>query len=280
MSVLGTDLDKMLEMIKDNIINEKKDIQNVKTNAMDTFFQNVMNDSSIDYYEKWKFIESLNDLQKSKNLIKIVGKAFKNQKHLGNDDFTLSAISEDWILDYFDKVKNVSSDSFQGIWSAILETEAETPGKISKKLLHTLYLMDCSDAESFVNLSKFCFADAGENHKEMYHPIVMFKQFNKDYSALGMSYEMLEDLENLGLIITDFNSGFCFHFIKKLYYKDKFVEITSQDKINAGNVKLTKIGQSLMNSIHVSHNDAVFRFTIERWQLDNCRLQVNNKFYY
>lgn len=260
------------ELINSNLINEKKDLHDIRINAINTLMQNIMNNESLDYATKWKEIEKLNDLQKKKNLITIIKDAFTSKKsELTNE------IDSDWMLDFMDKAQNISNAEFQKIWSAVLETESEHPGKIPKKLLHQLYLMDSRDAKNFINFSRFCFAD--EERKDMYHPILFLKSEYKKYCSFGIDHEILEELQNLNLIICDYNEGYCFKYRKDFFYKDKYVAVNNHGNIDAGNVKLTSVGQELMNLIHKSSNDVVFKYTIDKWLNDGCIVQVNNKFF-
>lgn len=259
-------------LINSNIINEKKDLHDVKINAINTLMQNIVNDKELDYQKKWEEIEKLNALHKRKNLVTIIKDAFSSKENrLPND------IDADWLLDFMDKAQNISNVEFQKIWSAILETEAEQPGKISKKLLQQLYLMNSNDAKNFINFSRFCFADGG--YKDMYHPILFLKSEYKKYCSFGIDYKILEELQNLNLIICDYGEGYCFKYRKKFFYKDKFVAVNNHGNIDAGNVKLTSIGQTLINLIHKSNNDVIFKYTIDKWLQDGCIVQVNNKFF-
>lgn len=265
------------ELINEHLIDEQKDINNIKVNAMNTFFQNYINDEKIDYAEKWDSIIKLDKMQRTRNKLSVFNKAFSEKSEFDSDSFSLNNISEDWLIDFMDKVEKVSNEEFQIVWSKLLLKEAENPGIVPKKVLHTLFLMDSDDAKNFVEFTRFCFADGGKNHYNLYHPIVFFKRDSKKYESFGLNLEQIESLENLGLIMKDFNNKYCFKNKKILYYKDKYIVIKA-DEIDAGNIKLTKVGQSLINIINIVHNDVIFKHTIELWKKDGCLVQVNNKF--
>lgn len=265
------------ELINEHLIDEQKDINNIKVNAMNTFFQNYINDEKIDYAEKWDSIIKLDKMQRTRNKLSVFNKAFSEKSEFDSDFFSLNNISEDWLIDFMDKVEKVSNEEFQIVWSKLLLKEAENPGIVPKKVLHTLFLMDSDDAKNFVEFTRFCFADGGKNHYNLYHPIVFFKRDSKKYESFGLNLEQIESLENLGLIMKDFNNKYCFKNKKILYYKDKYIVIKA-DEIDAGNIKLTKVGQSLINIINIVHNDVIFKHTIELWKKDGCLVQVNNKF--
>lgn len=265
------------ELINEHLIDEQKDINNIKVNAMNTFFQNYINDEKIDYAEKWDSIIKLDKMQRTRNKLSVFNKAFSEKSEFDSDFFSLNNISEDWLIDFMDKVEKVSNEEFQIVWSKLLLKEAENPGIVPKKVLHTLFLMDSDDAKNFVEFTRFCFADGGKNHYNLYHPIVFFKRDSKKYESFGLNLEQIESLENLGLIMKDFNNKYCFKNKKILYYKDKYIVIKA-DEIDVGNIKLTKVGQSLINIINIVHNDVIFKHTIELWKKDGCLVQVNNKF--
>lgn len=262
-----------LSLFDKNVVNSYKDLHRIKMEAINTLMQNYMNDPEVDYESKWAEIHKLEQIQKSKNLFTIIKEAFKN------NNISLKNLNSDWYLDFCNKAQNISNDEFQRTWSNILSAEAEEPGKIPKKLLHQLYLMDSNDAKNFIKLSQFCFAD--KEYKDLYHPIIPIRENYRDCAALGITYEIIEELEQLNLIKVDYNNEFTFHYKKYFYYKDKYIEITNHNKphlISAGNVQLTSIGKILLNLINPTHNDAVFKYIVERWLQDDCIVQVNNKF--
>lgn len=271
-----------LSLFDSHFIDEKRDIHKVKINAIDTLYQNIMNEERIsdeDFRHKWSYIEKLNSLEKSRNLFNIFKRTFQIEKNFENENFSLGNISSDWLLDFMDKAKNISDNDFSKIWSEILRTEAEYPGKIPKKLLNVLYLMDKEDVTNILFFSRYCFADGDKKNKSLYHPIMFLKDDYAHYVTFGIKNELLENLENLGLIICDYESGYYFSKKKKFFYEDKYIEVIADSKIKAGNVKLTNIGQALMNFINVEHSDTILKYTLEKWVENGYIIQVNNEFF-
>ena len=260
------------DLINENIVNKRKDLHDIQMQAINTLMQNCMNDSNIDYFEKWKIINNLNQCQKSNNIFTIIKGAFSKNSHL-----SMNELSSDWLLDFWEKAQNISDDEFQKIWSTVLETEAESPGKISKKLLHQLYLMDAEDAKNFVSFSRFCFGDGGRENRTLYHPIIFIKDNPSAYKALGLDSQILENLQANNLIQCDYSFGYCFNERKKFFYQKNYIVVSKEGNIPAGNIKLTKTGQDLMNLIIKSNNEQIFNYTIDSWAEYGCSIQLNNR---
>ena len=89
------------------------------------------------------------ETRKQENIESITEKAIPLLK----DDAKVNSIEIDWLANFFDKCKIVSSEEMQTIWSSMLAGEANEPGTFSKRTVELVSTFDKSDAELF---TKFC----------------------------------------------------------------------------------------------------------------------------
>lgn len=219
-------------------------------------------------FERSKLISMLVEFSKKKeNIITILADSFD---HLKNDANPQN-ISDDWIIDFIDKASKISDVGMQKLWSNLIADEANRPNSFSKKLLHVLFVMSYEDAENFLNLTRFCFYDSTEDHH--LHPIIFLKKHPKSYQKSRITHQILNEMENLGLIECDYTVGFIFDNSKDLYYQNKKIRIEGK-KIDAGNVRLSSLGQMLAKLSDKQNHTAILDFTIDNWSRLGCNVQV------
>ena len=71
------------------------------------------------------------ETKRQENIESISRKSFEDIKEEAKPE----DIDNDWLSNFFDKCKNISDDEMQEQWSRILASEANQPGKFSKKQL-------------------------------------------------------------------------------------------------------------------------------------------------
>ena len=164
------------------------------------------------------------------------------------EEITPDKIDDDWLIQFMDFGKQVSSREFQQIWGMILAKEAETPGSIPKSMLHTLIQMDGPDAMAFGALCRMTV-----NFDKEYAPVVFLDQI-KDYEQWGIIFDKLVDLDALGLINfgDNFLSLYSLEADRKgcdVIYYDKRHNVKDSDRLNIGNVLYTKQGMALYKAL-------------------------------
>lgn len=191
-------------------------------------------------------------------------------------------IEEDWLAYFFDKVRLVSNEAIQNMWAHILAGEANTPGRFSRSLLHTLSVMSSSQAELFCNISRFCMY--GYKKEDIVHPFIFISKNVEAYKNSRITADGLFGLENLGLIQCDFKDEFVFQNKKVLRYGNKVLEIhgdpENDNKICAGNVRFTDNGLALfeiVGSSYKSYRTDILDFIITKLQRRNCKILINNR---
>lgn len=264
---------EMGEKIK-NEFTDPNNLAKITNGSLEKVFDNISKDESYSYGEKLMFFAKVNDLRKNRSLFEIIEGAlpFLNNQN----DF--SCLNSDWLVDFYDKASKIVSDDFKLIWSRILAEEVNNPNSISKRLLHNLYLMSKNDAESFINLSRFCFYD---KYSDLVHPIIFYRDCQHIYESFKIDFNCLKQLEHFSLIECDFESGFVFNkgpnITKKvLMYTNHIIEI-SANIIKAGNVRLSEDGQKLFNIIEKHNDNQILDCTVDKWRDYNHKVIVNFK---
>lgn len=168
------------------------------------------------------------------------------------------------------------------MWAHILAGEANSPGRFSRSLLHTLSIMSNAEAELFCNIARFCMYEYRK--EDMVHPFIYISTNVEAYKHSRITSEGLFSLENLGLIQCDFKDEFVFQKKKLLRYGNKVLEIygnpDNDNKICAGNVRFTENGRALfeiVGSSYKSYRPDILDFIITKLQHRNCAIFINNR---
>lgn len=191
-------------------------------------------------------------------------------------------VEEDWFDFFFDRVRLVSDESVQIMWSRILANEVNAPGTFQRSLLHTLSIMSTAQAQLFCNIARFCMFEYKK--EQVVHPFLFISSNVEAYKNSKITATSLLDLENLSLIQCDFKSEYIFPKKKVLRYGNKVIEIygdpNNDDKIKAGNVRFTYNGRtlfSIVESSYLEYRTDILDFTITKLQRRNCKIIINNR---
>lgn len=186
-------------------------------------------------------------------------------------------VEDDWLGQFMDKAKLVSSQEFQWIWGKILARECNIPGSIPHVLLYTLEKMDKEDAEAFTALCRTVVKLEGECT-----PVVIGSKFAEYEMLVDINFEKLLSLNTLGLIEMDLgvlSGGYALEVETvpaKVTYFDKEYELSEEKQINLGNVLFTKSGQALCQSIDVNKIDGFWEtYCLPLWKKDEQTKNVN-----
>lgn len=163
-------------------------------------------------------------------------------------------IDEDWLVDFFDKAGKISSEQLAPIWSRILAEESNDPGKVPRSLLHSLFIMERKDAESFKNLSRFCFFQMDQSHSV--HPIIFMGRLADTNFRQGITDSSLDDIRRLGLIDVDYTIGYAINGPARFRYGNAIIEVNSPT-INLGCVRFSRSGRVLFDMVEHTSNDGI-----------------------
>ena len=188
-------------------------------------------------------------------------------------------IDEDWLLDFFEKVGNISNDVVKQIWGKLLAGAASDKNVCSKTLLNALFMMSTEEVKDFSNLSRFCISEVGSGGN-LYtinaYPILFFASHVNSYQLSGLSRLRLNKLASLGLIEVDYKKEFVFSKKEvRLIYNNKIIEIIGKDKIRIGNVIFTYDGYLLYQMTEKFYNNRILDFDIEIWKKRGYEVIIN-----
>lgn len=179
-------------------------------------------------------------------------------------------IDEDWLEQFMDKARLVSSQEFQVIWGNILARECNVPGSIPLTLLHTLEKMDKQDAEAFTALCRLSVQFDGT-----YTPIIIRNKII-EYGQFGITFDCLVNLRALGLIEMDFGPTFPGYVLTtddqsaKVLYHGKEYKPSDENRLKVGVVIFTKTGDALCESINVDEVEGFWEtYCLPFWEEKN-----------
>lgn len=182
-------------------------------------------------------------------------------------------ISNSWIMNYWEKIGNISESDFQELWARVLAEEANYPNTVSKRLLHNLALMGREDAENFLNFTRFCFYDKSS---DLVHPIIFIRENSTAYADSRITTEKLQELEQFGLIETNYEVGFSLKKKKSLRYMSYYIDLKAPS-IHIGNVRLTADGQKLFKIVENRNHKQIMEFTVHKLENHGCDVKIISK---
>ena len=176
-------------------------------------------------------------------------------------------IDKDWLNRFVDGAEKVSNDDARKLWSKILSGDANKPGSYSIRTINTLALVGPSEANMIRDLANLTLIAAHE------FTLVIPNTFYEKEQISDMTYDNLIELESLGLVTTNFVSGYSKAYVgeeaempilmhmddnadyllamddvssfEKLQQHDKELEI----RISVGNTTLTQVGQQIITLV-------------------------------
>jgi hypothetical protein len=199
---------------------------------------------------------------KQKNIENVIQKALP----LIVPNATPEQISNDWIINFFDKVKTISDEDLQQMWSNILVGEANKPGKFSKKTISIVSEMDKKNALDFQNLCKFHFYLDDQDH------ILVYDHKDDVYRNNNINFYDLSIFETLGLLQFDPIAGFrqvnlelpiIIKYCNKQYYLSS---TTSKTELSMGSVLLSPYGRELVSLCNNEFSDEILNYCKTVWK--------------
>lgn len=186
-----------------------------------------------------RFIEE--EAQRQQNMEEISNKALPQLKD-GSDP---GAMENDWVTNFFDKSRIVSDTQMQELWARVLAGEANAPGSYSKRTVNFLSDLDKRDAVLFQALCSFGWFVGP------FTPL-LFDSQAAIYNDLGLNFNTLTHLDNIGLIQFNSLSGFVRTSLPKRFvvtYCGRPLILTMEkekdNQLNIGRVLLSQVGQEL-----------------------------------
>ncbi|MEJ6980547.1 DUF2806 domain-containing protein [Pedobacter sp. P351] len=137
----------------------------------------------------------------------------KAAKELAGEDFTNQEntdkeISEDWLNEFENNARQMSSEEMRFIFSKILANEAKNPGNFSIRTIRLISQLDNTAAKLFQKLCSCAISMQVKN--DILDARVVSLEGNAASNSLskyGFSFGNLNILQEYGLIISDYNSN-------------------------------------------------------------------------
>lgn len=241
----------------ENVIKETKGLfgmlfpyVGVKQKAIEMYVEDIEK-SDLPRETKISLLLNIKDnFKKIKNQKAITEIAMNNAKE-GTDFSDNSGVNQEWLDRYMDSAKFVSSEDMQLIWGKILANEFENPGKTPPNMIRILSEITPELANAFRKICSMIVTikpseEDGKIEKEQVI-IVPYSENKKELFEIGLGYEVLGELETLGVIkfsngyVMDCSIGKFEVFIDNDHYE--YQSNTQQFPI--GNVILTQSGETL-----------------------------------
>lgn len=172
-----------------------------------------------------------------------------------------SQMDNDWTRNFFEKVRIVSNEEMQTLWSKILAGEANVPGAFSKPTINLLSNLDQSDAMLFATLCNFTW----ENW-----PVVLDPK-HEIYTKHGINIDSLRDLESLGLI--SFKEAMALTLslegVLMIVYQGRTLPIGNRNTrwtVPMGVVTLTRAGRQLKQVCQLSPIEGFWEYVCDAWK--------------
>ena len=155
----------------------------------------------------------------------------------------------------------------QRAWANLLAREATTPGSFSRQTVNILATFEKEDAEVFRRLSQLVWTVNGD-------PVVLMYDAEEEvYSSVGISYEQLLRLEELGVIAYEPASprGFRFEMPSRRITVSYFgssvsLQLPEDREILVGPVSLSRAGEELLSICKADRNDDFHRYILSHWE--------------
>ena len=193
--------------------------------------------------------------KKIKNQKSVADIAMDNAKE-GTDFSEESGVSEEWLDRFMDSAGFVSSEEIQLIWGKILANEFERPGSTPPNMIRILSEITPKLAMAFrvicsMNVFICPLREDGDIAMGFQRIFVPYTMNNDRLHDLGLSFNVLNELEALGVIRFNSMSGYVSKGItqeKVLMCIGDRLEVLEEHKNNEvpiGNVLLTSVGEAL-----------------------------------
>lgn len=203
--------------------------------------------------------------KKVKNQKAIAEIAMENAKQ-GTDFSEDSGVSEEWLDRFMDSAGFVSSEEIQWIWGKILANEFERPGSTPPNMIRILSEITPELASAFryicsMRIWILPLNENGDIQGEFQELFVPYNKNDEKFRECGVSFNVLNELETLGVIRFESLSGYISTGITNdkvlICVGDKLdvIEEYRKGKLPIGNVMLTSVGEalkSITDSVEIS----------------------------
>lgn len=237
----------------------------LKQKAVEMYVEDIEKSDLPAETKAYMVLNTKKTFKKIKNQKAIAEIAMENAKQ-GTDFSEDSGVSEEWLERFMDSAGFVSSEEIQWIWGKILANEFEKPGSTHPNMIRILSEITPGLASTFRYICSMCIwilplSDNGDIERGFQKLFVPYNKNDEKFRECGVSFNVLNELETLGVIRFESLAG----YISKGITNDK-VLICVGDKLDViegyqkgelpiGNVMLTSVGEalkSITDSVEIS----------------------------
>ena len=179
------------------------------------------------------------------------------------------AVDDDWIVNFFDKCRIVSSAEMQALWAKVLAGEANSPGTYSKRTVNFLQTLEVPDAELFCTLCRFIRNVGGRTIPLIFDT----KATDTIYTKHGINLERLAHLADIGLINLNSATGYSItttdKFLNADYMGQKYQisqGMAATNEVSVGHAMLSQVGRQLASVVPVAAVEGFRDYVIGKWE--------------
>lgn len=195
------------------------------------------------------------DLKRIKNQ-KAVAEIAVNEAKEGTDFSEKSGVNEEWFERYMDAAKFVNSEEMQLIWGKILAGDFEKPGSTPPNMIRVLSEITPELAQAFRIICSMKVSVCPKKSEQSEEVIIVPYSVNeKKFLDIGLKFELLSELDTLGVVKFDSLAGFTTNDWGKGMYNicicDEIYEVQNNNELffPMGDVMLTKAGIALQQIV-------------------------------
>ncbi|TGK38486.1 DUF2806 domain-containing protein [Leptospira gomenensis] len=201
------------------------------------------------------------EVKRQENIEAIIDKAIPEIKESAEPE----NIDQDWLMNFFDKAKLITTEEMQSLWSKVLSSESNKPGSFSKRTVNFLSSLEKKDAELFTRLMSFSINLSPRR-------VFIYNEYDEEVKQCGILYSHLAHLETIGLIkysSIGFSINIMLDSIPIPYFeKLMFMDFPTDQLRNfdLGKVVLTETGLELSRICYSIPNDTAIDYLLKKWQ--------------
>lgn len=256
--------------------------------AVDMYIDEIEKSDMSPEAKVFSVVNARKTIKKIRNQKSIADIAMNNAKE-GTDFSDKSGVSEEWLERFMDSAGFVSAEDIQIIWGKILANEFENPGTTPPNMIRILSEITPNLAMAFKKICSMkiwiCPLSEQEEIVGAFQKVfVPYKKNEEQLREMGISFNVLNELETLGVIKLETIGGYITQGIENkkvlICVGDKLDVICehNNDNIPIGNVLLTSVGEALQ-TITDSEEIPQYYEMIKKYLLDqNVKLSEKHNF--
>lgn len=242
--------------------------------GLEIYKESIEKDSSLSGIEKGaKISTAKRDLRQYINQKKIIEIA----ENSINPNADFENIDPDWLAFFFEYAKNISKEEIQSFWGKLLANRINGNHEINKKIIHILAIIEDKDIDVFCKICSMTFDNDNVNKESSKYPFIYIVASPSYYNEQNIRRYDLYSLADLGLVEYDKTNGFVLPVkIPILKYGETKIKLSSKDRINTGNIRLTPTGKTLFDMTERTYRDDFIGQCKQIWETLNIKCETIN----